>query len=124
VLLIIPVESEGLIKTSYVTASEFVISGKLIANAPNKDLTMLEVRAGFVVGATPSLIAPDAFNVAVPEVWFVLNAPEDPPYLVVTLIRYVVFAVNPPKAVFVDFVFIVCSGEAKFVSELDVIWTL
>ena len=57
----------SLIKTSYVTASEFVTEGKVIAKAPNNDLTILDVNAGFVVGAAPSLIAPDASKVTVPD---------------------------------------------------------
>ena len=67
-LSIIPVALVGLINTSYFTSSGLSTGGNVIANAPNKDLTIEDVKAGFVVGATPSLIAPDAFNVKVPVV--------------------------------------------------------
>jgi len=84
---------------------------------------MLEVSAGFVVGAAPSLIAPEESSV---NTIFACWVERDPSfeYFVVTLILYVVAAVNPPKEVWVESVKTVCIGEAKVVSALDVIITL
>jgi hypothetical protein len=56
------------------------------------DLTISDVSAGLVVGAIPSLIAPEASRVNVPVVWLVLSAPDMIQHsCVVTLILYVVF---------------------------------
>jgi hypothetical protein len=83
---------------------------------------MLDVIAGFVVGATPSLIAPDESNVNEASVFCVDSNPPFE-YFVVTLTRYVVEAVKPPNEVWLESVYIVCKGFKNVVSEFEVIIT-